>query len=167
MPLCLACYWTADVFIMRTSTSEGDVASGHVLGSKDTQLKCYYFSVAWKKIILTNVYVGKPSWLLVLWWVVFFFLCHPSLSKYLCSKEESLVNIFYLKEKHKVLFQAYQRNLIVHKQSCAVSKTAICDFSVCCGAFCVIFSAISSYTPCQFFFRDFAIVGCCSIPKSF
>lgn len=41
-------------------------------GSKDPQLKCYYFSDAWKKIILTHVCAGKPSWLLVLWWVVFF-----------------------------------------------------------------------------------------------
>lgn len=33
---------TADVFVMRTSTSKDDVASGHVLGSKNTQLN--YFS---------------------------------------------------------------------------------------------------------------------------
>lgn len=167
MPLCLACYWTADVFIMRTSTSEGDVASGHVLGSKDTQLKCYYFSVAWKKIILTNVYVGKPSWLLVLWWVVFFFLCHPSLSKYLCSKEESLVNIFYLKEKHKVLIQAYQRNLIVHKQSCAVSKAAICDFSVCCGAFCVIFLLYPPIPHVSSFLETLPLWDVAQYPKAF
>lgn len=140
MSLCLACYWTADVFIMRTSTSKGDVASGHMLGSKDTQLKCY-FSDAWKKIILTHVYAGKPSWLLVQGWVVLFFLCHPGLSEYLCSREEdnSHFVIFCLRKQHQVLIRVYQRNLTVHKQSCAVSKAVICDFSACCGAFCLIF----------------------------
>lgn len=167
MPLCLACYWTADVFIMRTSTSEGDVASGHVLGSKDTQLKCYYFSVAWKKIILTNVYVGKPSWLLVLWWVVFFFLCHPSLSKYLCSKEEdnSHLLIFSIwKKTTKSLFRLIRGTWLYISKAVLWAKQRFVT-SLC--AFCVIFLLYPPIPHVSSFLETLPLWDVAQYPKAF